>query len=568
MPRTETLESKLAKIPKEYAFVHTTNSLYLAGEYLYYSIYCFNEATRSLTNLSKVSYVELINEQGEQIFKHKVRLENGVGSADFFIPTSTPTGAYKLLGYTQWMQNGSLESIFQANITIINPYRINGSSNLATESIDSLISAEQEQPKVLSKDLAGRSLQLPINKLNYKQRELVSIDLKGLHPRLLGGQYSISVRRQNLLKAPLQPRIDRYLDTLKLNSYEFNLVNKNVPALPELRGELYYGRVRSNNSKLAIDNLNIAISIPGEIPFFSIVKSDNNGYFYFNIDRYYSGTEIIFDVIDADKKEYNFELIERSIDQSDGLNFHKVILDSSMKKALVARSVANQIENAYFKFKPDSTAVPKAFRFFDQYQRKTYFLDDFTRFKTIRETIFEYVKDVVIRRVNSSKSVMRIKGYNFGTNSLALPLVLLDGVVLQNHNALLEYESASIESIEVFRDQFVVGPQTYQGALIVRSKAGQEPSNFDRFNLNQPLQLFRSADSKSYFKQTYSDQQLKQRLPDYRYQLYWQAVKPFTDRDTKLQFYTSDITGSFEVLLQGVSKQGKPITAFQIFTVK
>ena len=326
-------------------------------------------------------------------------------------------------------------------------------------------------------------------------------------------------------------------------------------------------RVQSKNARIPVDNLHLSISIPGDNSYFTVVKSDDNGFFYFNIDQYYSGSEIIFDVIDGEKSNYSFELIDQSFIPLNGITYNEVHLDSTIKKSLIARSVANQIENAYFRFKPDSIKVPQPGRFFDDYQGKKYLLDDFTRFKTIRETIFEYVKDVVIRRINSSKSVVRIKGYNFGTNSLALPLVLLDGVVVQDHNRLLDFESGSIASIEVYRDQFIIGPQTYQGALVVQSKTDQAPTTFDRFGLPTALALFRPEDAKNYFKQRYDNQESQKRLPDYRYQLFWQPVKEFSEQDAKINFYTSDITGNFEVLLQGVTKEGKPISAIQVFTV-
>ncbi len=563
----EELQSKLNRIPQEYAYVHTTNSLYLAGEYLYYSLYCFNADTKRLTELSTISYVELIHENGDRVFKHKLRLEKGVGSGDFFIPTSTPTGAYKLLGYTNWMQNGALESIFTADISIVNPYRSSPDKGGKINAVDSLSASEEKPLQVLSKNPTSRAVQLPINKLVFNKRELVSLDLSNLSNELNDGHYSLSVRKQNSMPAPRLAPIDRYLDALSLRPYRFSNTNTQAPRLPELRGELIMARVRSKNARTPVNDLHLSISIPGDNPYFTIVKSGKNGLFYFNIDQYYSGSEIIFDVIDGETSDYSFELIDQSLASLNELAYHEVRLDSSIQKNLIARSVANQIENAYFKFKPDSIKVPQPGRFFDDYQGKKYVLDDFTRFKTIRETIFEYVKDVVIRRINSSKSVVRIKGYNFGTNSLALPLVLLDGVVIQDHNSLLDFESGTIASIEVFRDQFIIGPQAYQGALVVQSKTGQSPTTFDRFGLPTALALFRPEDAKNYFKQQYDNQGSQQGLPDYRYQLLWQPVKEFSEQDLSIEFHTSDISGTFEVLLQGVTKEGKPISAIQVFAV-
>ena len=89
--------------PKENIFVHYNTSLLFAGEYLYYKVYCLNATHNQLSKLSKVAYVELISEDKQKVFRHKISLKNGLGQGDFFISTSIPSGNYKIIAYTQWM---------------------------------------------------------------------------------------------------------------------------------------------------------------------------------------------------------------------------------------------------------------------------------------------------------------------------------------------------------------------------------------------------------------------------------------------------------------------------------
>jgi len=120
-------------IHHERVFVHHNTSLLFTGEYLYYKLYCFNESIDNLSKTSKIAYVELIGEHGQIIFKHKIKLDEGLGQGDFFVPTSIPSGNYKLLAYTQWMRNASGNNFFSSDISIINPYKVNQSEILSED---------------------------------------------------------------------------------------------------------------------------------------------------------------------------------------------------------------------------------------------------------------------------------------------------------------------------------------------------------------------------------------------------------------------------------------------------
>ena len=96
-------------IPQEKVFVHYNTNLLFSGEYLYYRVYCFDANSNELSSLSKIAYVELVGEDKISVFKHKVRLNEGLGQGDYFIPTSVPSGNYKLIAYTQWMLTGEEE---------------------------------------------------------------------------------------------------------------------------------------------------------------------------------------------------------------------------------------------------------------------------------------------------------------------------------------------------------------------------------------------------------------------------------------------------------------------------
>ncbi len=148
-------------IPQENIFVHFNSNFLLTGEVLLYKIYCINNKTGLYSDLSKVAYVELIDENLKSVYKDKVRIPKGIGQGDFPISSDLKSGNYKLIANTNWMKN--INSFYQEDIYIINPY----SNKLpkSDKNFDSL------------KDVTAKST-LRLNKATYKKREKVILDFK------------------------------------------------------------------------------------------------------------------------------------------------------------------------------------------------------------------------------------------------------------------------------------------------------------------------------------------------------------------------------------------------------
>ncbi|MGK0295743.1 MAG: hypothetical protein ACI884_001907, partial [Ulvibacter sp.] len=129
--KTNSLANQYKNLSQEGIYVHYNSSVLFAGEYLFYKVFCVNKNTKWLSGISEIAYIELIAENGDPVFKHKVELIAGEADSDFFIPTSVASGSYKLIAYTRWMKNLGLSTFFQADIGIINPYKQNQKAILA-----------------------------------------------------------------------------------------------------------------------------------------------------------------------------------------------------------------------------------------------------------------------------------------------------------------------------------------------------------------------------------------------------------------------------------------------------
>ncbi|MDB5117392.1 MAG: hypothetical protein JWQ79_2884 [Mucilaginibacter sp.] len=107
----------------EKLYVHTDKSFYLTGEILWFKIYAVNAANNQPLNLSKVAYVDVIDNDHNTVMQTKVELKNAMGNGSVYIPVSVNNGNYKLRVYTNWMKNFSPDYYFEKTITIINPLK-------------------------------------------------------------------------------------------------------------------------------------------------------------------------------------------------------------------------------------------------------------------------------------------------------------------------------------------------------------------------------------------------------------------------------------------------------------
>ncbi|HEY4197473.1 MAG TPA: hypothetical protein VGM63_18160 [Mucilaginibacter sp.] len=108
---------------QEKVFVHTDKGAYLTGEIMWFKVYVVDGSYNKPLNLSKVAYVEVLDENQVPAMQAKVELRNGHGSGSIYIPVSLNNGNYHFRAYTNWMKNFSPDYYFEKKITIVNPQR-------------------------------------------------------------------------------------------------------------------------------------------------------------------------------------------------------------------------------------------------------------------------------------------------------------------------------------------------------------------------------------------------------------------------------------------------------------
>lgn len=556
----------LKETPMEALYLHTPGTLYMPGEYLYYSVYCVNMQNYKLSELSEVAYVQLISEDNIVVFTQKIDIEDGRGQGDFFFPTDLPSGNYKLVAYTHWMKNAGISQFFRADLTFINPYRADQNVFLNPGDI-------RERTPIEGSDVAGRGsgtgtkdLGLEVDKAVYAMGEVVTLQVRNFRGVRGYGTYSLSVRKTDDLPGPRPVTAENYG-----NAYSGLL--KRIPqrvndilAVPEQRGELISGRI-TNPAGEALSGRSIAVSLPGSDFQVKKVRTDEEGKFYTYLTRAYNERTGMAEVLSPGPEEANvkFDWYSPYTFEDELSGFYQFELQRDMAEAIRKRSIHNQIENNYFEVKPDTLIFNETSDPFEGELPQVYELEDYTRFKTLRETIIEYIEYVWIKKDDDGTDTFYVRepmsreGTYYTTDP---PLVVVDGILLPDRKSMLGYDARKIKTIKVLRNKYQLGGQNYQGMVAIETIDNTYLENWDS-EYGSRFSFLPASPRKNYFRQiSYSDT-----IPDFRYQLLWEPHISIQGVGNTYSFYTSQVPGTYEVRLEGFTTFGKPIsltTSFQV----
>lgn len=554
------------EIPQEKIFVHFNTTFLLTGEYFYYKVYCLNNKTEKLSNFSKIAYIELFGNNNQVVFKHKINLIDGLGQGDFFIPTSVASGNYKIVAYTQWMQNTNMDHFFQNDVVIINPFQSDQKAVLRIEEKDDdkHLSSSLVETKKGTKLNNTSLIELILNEPNFSTRKKVNLTIKNISD-IIYGNYSISIRKTEELQTPQHESSTNFMSKEVQFETNTSTLKSTNTFIPELRGELLKGRVFEKETNKPVANFKVALSIPGKNYIFKISNTNKLGEFYFNLDQVYDSPNAIIQLIGDEDDKFDFVLIPPTPIGYRNLTFNNFTITPKIKDLILQHSIDNQIENAYSKVKTDSIiGIPTFLPFYSKASHE-YLLDDYTRFPTIKETILEVIEQASVRQKNN-KYRIHVRVYDEGVESGLRSLLLIDGLFIQDHHDVVVSKANKIKKISVVNEQYIYGSEIFEGIIIMETFEGDYKNKITG-NFSKNIKLFKPLAKKKYFKQVYDGSDKLNRIPDYRSQLLWEPNLELKSKEIDYTFYTSDLTGEFEIRFEGFNKIGKPVSVTKTFNV-
>lgn len=339
--------------------------------------------------------------------------------------------------------------------------------------------------------------------------------------------------------------------------------------LPEYTGHVVNGRIIKTTTGLPVRDIGGYLSVPGTRTLFRNSVSDSAGYIKFSMKDFYNLGEIIVQTDNMQDSTCIVEIQNPFSEKYSGNNLAPLSLAAINGAELQQLNTGVQVQNEFNGSKLRQIKFPEtdttAFYFKPDV---SYLLDNYVRFTTMEEVLREYVTPVNVRKRNGHfhLPVFDELVRQFFEND---PLVLLDGVPAFDIDKLMQYDPLKIRKLEVVSRRYFLGNMFFEGIVNFVTYKG----NLEGYELDphatvidyEGLQLQREFYSPVYE----TPQQINSRLPDFRNLLYWSpAIKTNASGKQAVSFYSSDRSGKYIAVLQGLGADGKTISTTRVFEVK
>lgn len=542
--------------PRERVYAQTDKPVYLAGELLWTKL-VVTDAEGLPTALSKVGYVELLDATTAQV-QARVNLVEGVGEACLELPAMLPTGYYRLVAYTRQARNEGEEAFFHTTIGVVNTFRKDGAVPTDT-------TLWATAPSDGADGLAIR-----LDKNVFGRRERGEVILEGLPADLRTLSLSIAGRSA----VPVPGRTD-------LRAWRSGLSSRaglplNGTFLPEYEGPIIEGRLvdtRTGKAPTAPGVQALLGFVGDEVRVFGGQQQADPGAVLFLTKRIDGAGELAVTTYEplamgtGAGSPYRVD-IESPFALHPEVEMPRMRLNSAWRDELERRHVGLQLTRTFGTRRLGH--VERALPHFQWAPDKSYLLDEYKRFPTMGETVFEFVESVSFRERDGRQTLfVLLSDLSNGGSRMNPPLVLLDGIPIVDHQLVYDYDPALVKRIDVYRDRYSFGGQSFEGIFSLTTKQGHYPS----LRLTEPSQLFDYAGTRPhrlFWAPDYTDAAARaDRLPDYRHTLLWLPEVP-TDggSSVRVPFATSDLRGAYEVVVEGFTRSGQVVYGRVAFRVE
>ena len=489
----------------ERTYVCTDRHSYVAGEDVFCSVFCFDGGSGSLSDFSSVAYVELISPEGSAV-RVKMALQDGRGAGRLRLPSTLPTGNYRLIAYTALNRNEEDMDYFRGSRVI---------------SVYNTLSASRQDSVVPDGDAATAAVEGKGRPYGAAAPAGLVMEQRGdsLFLRNSGTEcldFCLSLSISDALPDPEGPGL---ADFLKARSGDRATLRTDAElSIPEYEGEIVSIRVPAMYS-----GVTAVLSGPGLRNDIYSSTVDSTGLVSFYTGNIYGDRDLVFELNSRDvNDDFSLEVLSPfASPELDRDGVPELHLNGSVAEDLKRRSVAMQISRHFGIDEYMDSLQLRPDLLFKGGTMTVYEMDDYTRFPTMRETIVEYVREVHIRRQDGEPVLKLVPGKSFESYSSMLggnALVLVDGVPVSEHGRVLDLNPALLRRICIYPYDVSTGSCIYSGVVNFISFRG------DMAGLQFPGRV-RILDFHGVtFPVTVGAAEEDSLSPDYRYTRMWQPL--------------------------------------------
>lgn len=276
----------------------------------------------------------------------------------------------------------------------------------------------------------------------------------------------------------------------------------------------------------------------------------------------------------------------KSIDDS----YDIIILNDSLKALDTWSSIETPEPSPYGEFSRNRDVVTQSYSFFgrnpepastrdqspnaifeDEFLGADYEINvsDYLTFPTMVDLLQEAVPFAHYRKRGSEESI-RMAYRNETTLKVFKdePLYIIDGAMTKNTAFFLSIKPEDLIFIKILNNPnklTQLGKLGENAVIFVESKKGDLSQSISTEKLFPVVGLSRP---KEFFEVKYSQISARDRVPDVRSTLYWKpSLETTKSGRVNLNFFASDDIGPMKILVQGLTKDGRPFTFEQVINV-
>lgn len=510
----------------------TDRDVYISGETLLTKVFIPENTP------SRIVHLDLINGHGTRITGASMEISGDQADGFLHLPDSLSTGTYILRAYQKNPVSG-LKTIRELWIT----NRFDGLKKTSEISRIALKEKIQDNPTKL---IGIREI-----KDNYQTNEPVTAAI------------NVDEQLQKNIDGDLLVSIAQTYPSFESQSFLW----KSAPSAGDLiedKGVILSGTVTDRNTNKPAAGVTVYLTIPDSIPGFQYYKTQDDGRFYFLLDKYQGPVQAFVQCFRTDRAQpLKISLEDHFSKTSDLPPFKTESLTEDFKN-----SISTGIEVITFRkiFDQDKEVVlgnpVRKHDLYPYYGVPTTTVDpqlfiDLPNFSEISKELLHGVK---FRNYNNEPTlqIMYPAMRRYFDN---MPLLLIDGVPVRDLNLIKDMGSKDIDRIDFCENERFYGDLRFEGVLAIHTFSG----DFSR--IPESDQTIRLNLETVQVKATLAPPaETAPNIPDLRQVFYWNpsfdATQPLT-----INTKTSSIKGHFKLMVRGRLKDGSFIFAEKPFDV-
>ncbi len=542
---------------KEKIVINTDRSIYIAGEKVLVKLFKMDGNTCRPADVSKVVYLEMLDDSNNPLNQARIRVEGTSGSAAFRLSDTLRSGNYLLRAYTSWMENFSEHFFSYISITVLNPFKSLRELSLTDTEKANNSDLSYTWSDEYNCDLVSDNhiiVKTTLDKKKYGTRDAVKLDISvsGADGRPVKADLSVSV-----VKAFLERNDGKYLQYKFEDDLSVNDPSEFPSHLPELEGEMIRGKLLNKITNVPLKDTDISLSIVGKTARCQFARTNAKGEFIFVVKDQIGVDEIVIQPVNPDITDSYVELHQPYSNTSNGFKPPVFNLEGSNPEQLNNAVISMQVNNLYEQTR-DKKTIPEPFEMLDFFGKsvRTIKMSDYIELKNIREVVKEILPEVSVFRKEGKMALKVISKsqYQIFENEA---LVLFDGVPVSDIEKLMEVTAKELEKIEIINSRYFYSGYVFEGIISFVSKEGNSGAIE---SVNSGLrQVFEGClKPEIFYSPDYNIDSLRlSRIPDFRNTLFWKPdIITTADGSATVEFYTSDEKTDYVIVISGFDPEG------------